>query len=75
MKDRDQSKQRDIVFAFDKYASPIQEQETKDAVARIRDEILNELNINTLPDCRSSVLVKIQILGLTKSLPWPLVVG
>ena len=51
MKDYDdQSKQRDIVFAlFDKYASQIQEQETKDAVARIRDEIFSELNINTLP--------------------------
>tara|TARA_B100000519_G_scaffold200951_1_gene215304 strand:+ start:1424 stop:3802 length:2379 start_codon:yes stop_codon:yes gene_type:complete len=51
LKDYDeQSKQRDIVFAmFDKYASPLEEQETIEAVAKIRKEIFSELNINTLP--------------------------
>ncbi len=46
----DQSKQRDIVFAlFDKLADNLQEQESIDAVAKIREEIFRELNINTLP--------------------------
>ena len=51
IKDYDeQSKQRDIVFAlFDKFAGELQEQETKDAVDKIRKEIFSELNINTLP--------------------------
>ena len=78
LKDYDeQSKQRDTVFAlFDKHASQLEEQETTEAVARIRKEIFGELNINTLPRLQTlSDLVKIQRLASIKSSPWRSVAG